>query len=434
MSISKLCKEYFHGFHDLSNWNSNSSKKNASAVFKVISYFFLFPPATVGLCLGLSLLYGRVTKGAPRGNQNITQQNYLDNAHRKIAPGPTSTPATHSSTRPMTSPVSAPHAAPVPAKKTSGPSHIQTKDSKKVRTYPGDLTPAEKSSLIHTSNENLESLVIESTERPQFKINIIWGNPLLCGADVLVNAADTALGGGAGVDAAIHFAADNRKAGDDYKKNKHTYYYEKSHCGIRSDYPHGYLEGHAAMITSNFLAKASTANPLIPDTFLPRPRITQPIENIIVVAGPDLRENTAVENKKVPTEAQKNALFSCYYNSLLLAHSQGKKSIAFPALSAGAFQYPKQQAAEVSMTALYHFMKNHPDSSLLNISIYFYSPTYATMDANLILEEGTDLEKCRYTNLRSKISELNQYMALTTASSAQIKLYPVLNAICNPPR
>jgi O-acetyl-ADP-ribose deacetylase (regulator of RNase III) len=41
-------------------------------------------------------------------------------------------------------------------------------------------------------------------------------------------------------------------------------------------------------------------------------------------------------------------LACCYRNSLALAADNGLKSIAFPAISAGAFCYPRDQAARVA--------------------------------------------------------------------------------------
>ncbi len=48
-------------------------------------------------------------------------------------------------------------------------------------------------------------------------------------------------------------------------------------------------------------------------------------------------------------------LASCYRNALNLAEANGLTSIAFPALSTGAFGYPVKYAADVTMTALHDF-------------------------------------------------------------------------------
>ena len=45
-------------------------------------------------------------------------------------------------------------------------------------------------------------------------------------------------------------------------------------------------------------------------------------------------------------------LADCYRNSLALAEERGISSVAFPALSTGAFGYPKREAAEVALRAV----------------------------------------------------------------------------------
>ena len=45
-------------------------------------------------------------------------------------------------------------------------------------------------------------------------------------------------------------------------------------------------------------------------------------------------------------------LAECYRNSLELADSKGIESVAFPALSAGAFGYPVEGAAEVALATV----------------------------------------------------------------------------------
>jgi O-acetyl-ADP-ribose deacetylase (regulator of RNase III) len=45
-------------------------------------------------------------------------------------------------------------------------------------------------------------------------------------------------------------------------------------------------------------------------------------------------------------------LASCYRNALKLAEEQGIPSIAFPAISAGIFGYPLEEAARVALSAV----------------------------------------------------------------------------------
>jgi O-acetyl-ADP-ribose deacetylase (regulator of RNase III) len=53
-------------------------------------------------------------------------------------------------------------------------------------------------------------------------------------------------------------------------------------------------------------------------------------------------------------------LASCYRNSLLLARQNGLRSIAFPAISCGAFGYPVELAASVAVTEVLRFLSDEP--------------------------------------------------------------------------
>jgi len=52
-------------------------------------------------------------------------------------------------------------------------------------------------------------------------------------------------------------------------------------------------------------------------------------------------------------------LASCYQSALELAASKGMASIAFPAISTGAFGYPARKAARVAVREIIHFQKDH---------------------------------------------------------------------------
>lgn len=67
-----------------------------------------------------------------------------------------------------------------------------------------------------------------------------------------------------------------------------------------------------------------------------------PNEHVIHALGP-------VHGRDRP---EKELLASCYRNSLRLAEENGIDSIAFPAISTGAFGYPPREAAEVAIRAV----------------------------------------------------------------------------------
>lgn len=112
---------------------------------------------------------------------------------------------------------------------------------------------------------------------------------------------------------------------------------------MQKQYRGKYTEGYAAIINSGSLKAKG-------------------IHHVIVVAGPQgPRSNSQKENQ----------LYSCYYNSLVLAHEQGKTSIAFPSISTGIYKFPKDRAAAISLKAVSDFIKQHPTSHLTQISIHF---------------------------------------------------------------
>jgi O-acetyl-ADP-ribose deacetylase len=53
-------------------------------------------------------------------------------------------------------------------------------------------------------------------------------------------------------------------------------------------------------------------------------------------------------------------LASCYRNSLLLAREEGVRSLAFPAISCGAFSYPVELAASVAVGEVMRFLAAEP--------------------------------------------------------------------------
>ncbi len=197
-----------------------------------------------------------------------------------------------------------------------------------VRNYPGDLTKEQKAALTATLT-NANTVTITFNHHPDFVITIRNQDLFLSKAQVLVNAANTHLGGGNGIDGLIH---QNGGAA-----------YVAEHRALQKKFKSHYVEGYAAIIESGEL------------------KAKHGIHNVIVVAGPQGETNSANEN----------ALFSCYFNSLELAHQQNKASIAFPAISTGIFGFPKDRAASISLRALEAFVAQYPDSPLKTISIHF---------------------------------------------------------------
>jgi O-acetyl-ADP-ribose deacetylase (regulator of RNase III) len=149
--------------------------------------------------------------------------------------------------------------------------------------------------------------------------------------DAVVNAANSTLLGGGGVDGAIH-----RAGGPEILKE----------CKEirRTEYPEGLSTGEAVITTAGKM----------------------PAKHVIHTVGP-------VYGRGGHEKAE--LLTACYRNSLTLAAEKGLKTIAFPAISTGIYGYPSDEAAKVASESIQKFLSSN--SSIKEVRLVFFSQTDA---------------------------------------------------------
>lgn len=144
-------------------------------------------------------------------------------------------------------------------------------------------------------------------------IHLEQGDITFFKGNAIVNAANSSLMGGGGVDGAIHRAGGSLLL-------------EQCKTWVRQN---GELSSGKAMITSGGNLKASW---------------------VIHTVGPVWKGGTQNEDF---------LLANCYLNSLQLAREKEIHSIAFPNISTGVYRFPKQDAAEVAVASVRNFLSSH---------------------------------------------------------------------------
>ncbi len=141
------------------------------------------------------------------------------------------------------------------------------------------------------------------------KMVIYRGDIVKLGVDAIVNAANPSLLGGGGVDGAIHRAAGKELLAECYTL-------------------HGCAVGQAKITDAYAL----------------------PALKIIHTVGPIWQGGRANE---------KELLRSCYWQSLSLAEAHRLTTVAFPAISTGAYGYPPQEAALIACQTVAQYLSEH---------------------------------------------------------------------------
>ena len=152
------------------------------------------------------------------------------------------------------------------------------------------------------------------------KIKLHKGDITKMGVDAIVNAANTTLLGGGGVDGAIHRAAGKELLEETRQLNG--------------------CETGDAKITKGY---------------------NLPAKHVIHTVGPVWKGGNKNESKK---------LASCYRRSLEVAMENDAKTIAFPNISTGVYGYPKHQAAQIAVHEVSEFLKNHDEISNVTFCVF----------------------------------------------------------------
>jgi O-acetyl-ADP-ribose deacetylase len=145
--------------------------------------------------------------------------------------------------------------------------------------------------------------------------------------DAIVNAANSTLLGGGGVDGAIHRAAGPKLLEE---------------CRRIGGCPTG-----EARITAGY---------------------NLPARHVIHTVGPVWHGGNRGEDE---------LLANCYRNSLTLAEQHGVRTIAFPAISTGVYGYPLDRATRIAVREVEQFLKNHPSVEKV-IFVCFGTEAYDT--------------------------------------------------------
>jgi O-acetyl-ADP-ribose deacetylase (regulator of RNase III) len=145
---------------------------------------------------------------------------------------------------------------------------------------------------------------------PENKIQVIKGDITKIEVDAIVNAANSSLLGGGGVDGAIH-----RAGGPAILDDCRKIIAKQGKCKT----------GEAVITTAGKL----------------------PAKFVIHTVGPVWNGGNKKENQ---------LLANCYHNSLQLAANNHCKTIAFPNISTGVYHFPKQEAAKIAVESVNDFL------------------------------------------------------------------------------
>jgi O-acetyl-ADP-ribose deacetylase (regulator of RNase III) len=190
---------------------------------------------------------------------------------------------------------------------------------------------------LHSLKPSFEFVFKKDLLQMSVKISLQKGDITKLQTDAIVNAANSSLLGGGGVDGAIHKAGGARILAE---------------CMEIRQRQGGCKTGEAVITNAGNL----------------------PCKKVIHTVGP------VYQNGKQNEEL---LLGNCYTNSLKLAVENGLRAIAFPNISTGVYGYPKPQAAQIAVDKIQSFVAAHPAALAEIIFVCYDDENYSLYKALL---------------------------------------------------
>jgi O-acetyl-ADP-ribose deacetylase (regulator of RNase III) len=162
-------------------------------------------------------------------------------------------------------------------------------------------------------------------------VTVVRGDITTQDVDAVVNAANSRMRGGGGVDGAIHRAGGPAVLED---------------CVRR--FPHGLATGDAGWTTAG----------------------TMPAEWVIHVVGPNYNAG----------QRDRSLLTSCYSRALAVADELGARGVAFPLVSAGIYGWPKGDAIAAAVETLRGTDTRVEEARLVAFDVATYDAIKAALD------------------------------------------------------
>ncbi|XP_047458544.1 ADP-ribose glycohydrolase MACROD2 isoform X2 [Mugil cephalus] len=194
------------------------------------------------------------------------------------------------------------------------------------------------------SNDEEEGKALTGGGGPSDKVSLYKGDITVLEVDAIVNAANSSLLGGGGVDGCIHKAAGS--------------------CLFDECHSLNGCETGKAKITCGY---------------------DLPARYVIHTVGPVARGHVGT--------TETNDLTSCYQNSLRLMKEHGLTTVAFPCISTGIYGFPNEPAASIALKTVKSWIEENPDQITRVIFCVFLETDFAIYKKKMsLIFQDNDME------------------------------------------